>query len=58
MNTFKNDFIYFIFLVGLGFELKASLLEQALYHLSHTSSPFCSGVLRTICWAGLQPQSS
>jgi hypothetical protein len=30
------------FLVGLGFELRTSHL-QALYHLSHTSRPFCSG---------------
>jgi hypothetical protein len=28
--------------VGLGFELRVSHL-QALYHLSHTSSPFISG---------------
>jgi hypothetical protein len=32
-------------LVGLEFELKQgfALTKQALYHLSHTSSPFCSG---------------
>jgi hypothetical protein len=29
---------------GTGFELKA-LVKQALYCLSHTSSPFCSGYL-------------
>jgi hypothetical protein len=28
---------HFFFLVGLGFE---ALVKQALYHLSHTSSPF------------------
>jgi hypothetical protein len=32
------------FTVGLVFELRAfTLAKQALYHLSHTSSPFCSG---------------
>jgi hypothetical protein len=30
--------------VGLEFELRAYVFaKQALYHLSHTSSPFCSG---------------
>jgi hypothetical protein len=33
-----------IFLVGLGFDFKSfELAKQALYHLSYTSSPFCSG---------------
>jgi hypothetical protein len=36
-----------IFLVGgLGLEIKAFYLQQQqqmLYHLSHTSSPFCFG---------------
>jgi hypothetical protein len=31
-------FFFFLFL-GLGF----ALAKQVLYHLSHTSSPFCSG---------------
>jgi hypothetical protein len=31
--------LFFYFLMGLGFELKALQLH-ALYHLSHTSSPF------------------
>jgi hypothetical protein len=33
---------FFLFLVGLGFELRL-LAKQLIYHLSHTSSPFCSG---------------
>jgi hypothetical protein len=33
-------FSFFFLLVGLGFELGS---KQALYRLSHTSSPFCSG---------------
>jgi hypothetical protein len=37
-------FYLFIFLVGLEFELRSSRLQcRRLYHLSHTSSPFCSG---------------
>jgi hypothetical protein len=49
----------FFFLVGLGFDLHFMLAEQVLakqafYHLSHTSSPFCShyfedGVMQTVC---------
>jgi hypothetical protein len=31
------------FLVRLGFELRATLAKKAVYHLSHTSIPFCSG---------------
>jgi hypothetical protein len=43
-------------LVGLGFDLRALHLQS--YHLSYTSSPFCSGyfgygVLQTIFRAGL-----
>jgi hypothetical protein len=48
------------YFVGLGFELKSfTLAKQALYCLSHTSSPFFSGyfgggISRTIClgWLG------
>jgi hypothetical protein len=29
--------------MGLGFELGFALAKQALHHLSHISSPFCSG---------------
>jgi hypothetical protein len=33
-------------LVGLGFKLRTSvLIKQAIYSLSHTSSPFYSGYL-------------
>jgi hypothetical protein len=33
-----------LFFVEVGLELRAScLLKQLLYHLSHASSPFCSG---------------
>jgi hypothetical protein len=31
------------FLVGLGFKFSFELAKQALYCLSYTSSPFCSG---------------
>jgi hypothetical protein len=39
---------------GLGFELSQGFAKLAPYHLSHNSSPFCSGyfedgVLPTIC---------
>jgi hypothetical protein len=35
-------FTVYYFLVGLGFELGAlALAKQALYCLSHTSSPLC-----------------
>jgi hypothetical protein len=35
--------VLFLFLVKLGFELRASALaKQAIYHLSHASSPFYS----------------
>jgi hypothetical protein len=35
---------FFFFLSVLWLELKASMLaRQALYHLNHSSSPFCSG---------------
>jgi hypothetical protein len=45
--SFPLDAFFFFFLVGLGFEVKASSLQkQVLYHLSHTSSPFCCGYLR------------
>jgi hypothetical protein len=36
------------FLVVLGFELKVT--KQALYHLSHTSIPFCSGHFGDRVW--------
>jgi hypothetical protein len=32
--------VFFCFLAGEGFELRA---KQVLYHLNHTSRPFCSG---------------
>jgi hypothetical protein len=51
MPGYRVDSFFFFFLVGLGFELSA---WWAQYHLSHTSSPFCSGyfgdgVSRSIC---------
>jgi hypothetical protein len=45
---------YLLFLLGLEFEpMSSSLQNRLLFHLSHTSSPFCSGyfgdwVLQTI----------
>jgi hypothetical protein len=49
--------VWFWVLVGLRFEFRAC--KAALYHLSHTSSPFCSGcfgdgVSRKICLGWLQ----
>jgi hypothetical protein len=50
-----SGFLLFYFLMELVFEFCTSALaKQALYHLSHTSSPFCSGyfgdgVSQTIC---------
>jgi hypothetical protein len=47
--------------VRLGFELKSfALTKQALYCLSHASSPLCSGYfgdgpLELFAWAGLEP---
>jgi hypothetical protein len=35
----------FVFLVRLGY----ALAKQALYHLSHTSSAFCSGYFTDGC---------
>jgi hypothetical protein len=46
--------------VGLEFELRASsFAKQGFYHLSHTSSSFCSGyfgdgVSELFAWAGLK----
>jgi hypothetical protein len=34
---------FFFFQVGLKFELRALLEKKVLYHLRHSSSPFCSG---------------
>jgi hypothetical protein len=36
-----NHCCFFLSLVVLGFELRASITRQLLYHLSHTSAPFC-----------------
>jgi hypothetical protein len=49
---------FFFFLERLEFELR-TLHLQVLYHLNHTSSPFCSayfgdGILKTICPGWLQ----
>jgi hypothetical protein len=46
--------LFFIFCEGLNAGLAKCLAKQVLYHLSHTSSPFCSGyfgdgVSPTIC---------
>jgi hypothetical protein len=52
----QSCYLFFsFFLMGLGFELKElHFANQKLYHMSHTSSPFCSsyfgdGDSRTIC---------
>jgi hypothetical protein len=57
------QFLFFSFLVELGFELGFTLAKQALYHLSHTFSPFCSGYFgmgscKLFAQAGLELQSS
>jgi hypothetical protein len=44
--SFPFHFISFFLLVELGFEVGFALAKQALYHLSHTSSPFYSGSFR------------
>jgi hypothetical protein len=36
-------FLPSFFSVGLAFELGVMLAKQVLYHLSHTSGPFCYG---------------
>jgi hypothetical protein len=52
------NILFFVLLLGwdwgLNFE-EFMLAKQVLYHLSHSSSSFCSGyfgdaVLETICW--------
>jgi hypothetical protein len=43
---FHDSFIFYLFFwVGLGFELRGLLAKQALYHLSHASSPFFALVI-------------
>jgi hypothetical protein len=37
-----SDYLLFLFLEVLGFELGFMLMRQAVYHISHISSPFCS----------------
>jgi hypothetical protein len=47
-NKFKFGFVelsgvfFFFFVVALGLIEGFALAKQVLYHLSHTSSPFCS----------------
>jgi hypothetical protein len=54
----------FLFLVGLGFELRAcTLARQVVSYSSHFTSPFCSGyfedgALQTMCRASLKLCSS
>jgi hypothetical protein len=57
------SFLFFFFLVGLEFELRALPLRSRWLYLSHTSSPFCSGycengVSRIICSGWPWTQSS
>jgi hypothetical protein len=43
--------VLFVFLcVCMGFELRAVLIRQALYSLSNTSCPSCSGYFRDRFW--------
>jgi hypothetical protein len=54
-HTVKSTLFFFFFFYGTGVWTQSFMLaKQALYCLSHTSSPFCSGyfgdgVLRTVC---------
>jgi hypothetical protein len=65
LKSIGKPFVYYLvfvlFGVGLAFELRA--WKAVFYHLSHTSSPFCSGyfrheVLELFSQTGLEPQSS
>jgi hypothetical protein len=42
-TTIQTPTIFFFFFVELEFELRVLSLQSLHYHLSHTSSPFCSG---------------
>jgi hypothetical protein len=43
--------VFFFFLVGLGVELMAlCFAKHAVFCLSHTSSPFCSGLEVGVSW--------
>jgi hypothetical protein len=42
-NTLERVFVFVLFVVELGFQLRVSLVKWVLCCLSHTSSPFCSG---------------
>jgi hypothetical protein len=45
-----NSFFFFWWTQGFV------LAKQVLYHLSHTSSPFCCGYFGDgVSWAGLEP---
>jgi hypothetical protein len=55
ISFFLSSFFSFFLFCGTGVWIQGSLLtKQVLYHLSHFSSPFCSGyfgdgVLPSIC---------
>jgi hypothetical protein len=50
-------FAFFLFLVGLGFELDFVLAEHELYCLSYISSPFWSGYILEVESCELFPQT-
>jgi hypothetical protein len=51
----KHKLLFFFFLAVLELELRVlTLARQALYHLSHSISPFWVGFFQTICLGWLQ----
>jgi hypothetical protein len=40
-HTHIYIYIYFFFFCRMGFEFSFTFTKQVLYHLSHTSNPFC-----------------
>jgi hypothetical protein len=42
-NTFLNTCYYYYYYYWWDWGLKFAFAKQALYHLNHTSSPFCCG---------------
>jgi hypothetical protein len=57
------DFLFFFFSGTRVWTQDSTLAGQVLYHLSHASSPFCSGyfgdgVCELFAWVSLKPWSS
>jgi hypothetical protein len=60
-QSLLDRYRFYLFLGGTGFRTQSfKLAKQGLYHLNHTSSPFCSGYLELgleelFAHAGLEP---